>query len=234
MSCQLHINIRLVATIEVLTPWKLANTANQSLSFLCLLACFWELLYQYTIHWSEIVTGIRTVHSNYPGMSIPHKHSLERVTLITFSAIGNKPTQNQPLGKSDEESHSFMPTHSQTSVPRSVSDTRVTEVRLEPLRSTAAESCFLWLVWPEINWISMFWIGRKRYLLAPFCSLSWSCQLAFSVTHHGCLQWRLCTWWREHVEKKESSTVGVSKAGICWRNRDIDKAQSIIETMGPS
>lgn len=98
-----------------------------------------------------------------------------------------------------------MPIHSQTS-QMSVNDTQLMEMRLEPLRSTAAESYFLWLMRPVINWVSMFWIGRKRYLLALSCSLCWSCQLALFVAHHGCLQWRLYTQCRGHVGKKKSST----------------------------
>lgn len=142
----------------------------------------------------------------------------------------NRPTQSQPVGRRTGE-----PLLHASPLPDVPKERQWhTEMRLEPLRSTAAKSCFLWLMWPAINWISMFWIGGKRYLLAPLCSLSWSCQLAFFVTHHGRLQWRLYTWWRGHVGKTESSTVGVSKAGVHWKNWDIGDSSKHFEIIGPS
>lgn len=104
--------------------------------------------------------------SNYQGMSIHNKKGFWKNESVTFSAIWNRPTQSQPSRR--RTGGPFFHANPFPDVPEECQRHPVTDMRLEPLRSTAAGSRFLWLMYPAINWISMFWIGRKRYLLAPF------------------------------------------------------------------
>ena len=64
------------------------------------------------------------------------------------------PPKSSPHGR-EQQGRSSMPACSQTWM-RSASDARVTGLGLEPLRSTAAGSRCLWLIWPARNWTSMF------------------------------------------------------------------------------
>ena len=179
-----------------------------------------QWVYQHTPEWLE---EEQPQGSSCQGLSIHNKKKIFwKSGSITFSGHLKWAAQGQPWGR--RTGGPFL----QADIPR-----RAWGVRHRghgpKTGASLINSCWgllLWLVWPAINWISMFWIGEKKIspcsLLLPFLELPAGifCHSAW-LPAVGIIHLIKKTCGKEKVYNSRSLP-----SRYLWKHWDMDLAQS--------